>query len=211
MASAVLISVHSGTHSISLEFQQSNLNTLSILLFLIGILRLMRFTSSVLASSQRWLLQHLSSWRSLRSSSKVYSPQYVLWLTPLAILAMRGKKDRPAFWIWQGAELTYHLAIWEYLASYSGSHFGLPARAYATATLIRIAATIYFAARVSTRSAHPQNLEFLISQTGGLRLAFPLQGLAPVRSVVWGALTLLPQKSCGRFSPKEVGLTHASL
>ena len=99
--------------------------------------------------------------------NKVYSPQYVLWLTPLAILAMRDKKDRPAFWVWQGAELLYHLAIWEYLASYSGSHFGLPARAYATATFIRIAATIFFAIRVSTRSRAPQIPEFLISQTEG--------------------------------------------
>jgi hypothetical protein len=144
----------------------SNLNTLSILLFLIGIAAYAVYFFGLgepptLASTAFIVVAIFTT------SSKVYSPQYVLWLTPLAILAMRGKKDRPAFWIWQGAELTYHLAIWEYLASYSGSHFGLPARAYATATLIRIGATIYFAARVSTRSAHPQNLEFLISQTGG--------------------------------------------
>ena len=58
-------------------------------------------------------------------------------------------------------------AIWEYLASYSGSHFGLPAKAYAVATLVRIVATIYFLARVSTRSKAPQESEFLISQAGG--------------------------------------------
>jgi len=69
--------------------------------------------------------------------------------------------------LWQGAELLYHLAIWEYLASYSGSHFGLPAKAYAAATLIRIIATLIFLARVSTPAKAPQNLEFLISQTEG--------------------------------------------
>jgi len=144
----------------------SNLNTLSILLFLIGIAAYAVYFFGLgqlptLASTSFIVVAIFTI------SSKVYSPQYVLWLTPLAILAMRDKKDRPAFWIWQGAELIYHLAIWEYLASYSGSHFGLPAKAYAAATLIRIGATIFFAARVSTRSAHPQNLEFLISQTGG--------------------------------------------
>ncbi|MEY3430198.1 MAG: hypothetical protein RJB30_130, partial [Actinomycetota bacterium] len=36
--------------------------------------------------------------------SKVYSPQYILWLTPLALIAMREKAERSAFWIWQGGE-----------------------------------------------------------------------------------------------------------
>ena len=144
----------------------SNLNTLSILLFLIGIAAYAVYFFGLgqlptLASTSFIVVAIFTI------SSKVYSPQYVLWLTPLAILAMRDKRDRPAFWIWQGAELIYHLAIWEYLASYSGSHFGLPAKAYAAATLIRIAATIFFAVRVSTRSKAPQNLEFLISQSGG--------------------------------------------
>lgn len=143
-----------------------NLNLLSILLFLIGIAAYAVYFFSLhelptLATTSFIVVAIFTI------SSKVYSPQYVLWLTPLAILAMRDKKDRPAFWIWQGAELIYHLAIWEYLASYSGSHFGLTARAYATATFIRIAATIYFAVRVSTRTKDPQNLEFLISQAGG--------------------------------------------
>ena len=146
-----------------------NVNLLSILLFAIGICafslyffsRYELFERPTLASSAFAVVAIFTI------SSKVYSPQYVLWLTPLAILAMRDRRDRPAFWIWQGAELAYHLAIWEYLASYSGSHFGLPAKAYAVATLVRIVATIYFLARVSTRSKAPQESEFLISQTGG--------------------------------------------
>ena len=144
----------------------SNPNNLSILLFLIGIAAYAVYFFGLsnlptLATTSFIVVAIFTI------SSKVYSPQYVLWLTPLAILAMRDKKDRPAFWIWQGAELLYHLAIWEYLASYSGSHFGFPARAYASATLIRIAATIFFAVRVSTRSRAPQGLEFLISQSEG--------------------------------------------
>ena len=164
-----------------------NINNLSIILFLIGTAAYSVYYFGLaevpsLASTAFIIVAVFTI------SSKVYSPQYVLWLTPLAILAMTGmtgttgttgttsttgtsteqrNRDRPAFWVWQAAELIYHVAIWEYLASYSGSHFGLPAKAYAASILLRIAATIFFTVRVSTRSQAPQSLEFLISQTGG--------------------------------------------
>ena len=80
---------------------------------------------------------------------------------------MRELKDRKAFWIWQGAEVLYHFAVWEYLAKFSGTHFGLQPKAYAIASLIRIAATIYFVIAVSTRSKAPQMAEFLSSSVAG--------------------------------------------
>jgi uncharacterized membrane protein len=96
---------------------------------------------------------------------KVYSPQYVLWLAPLGVIALQHQKDRSAFWIWQGSELLYHLAIWEYLAKFTGTHFGLPATWYAVVGLVRIAASAYFALRIaiSTRAPAPQGDEFLLS------------------------------------------------
>ncbi len=45
-------------------------------------------------------------------TNKVWSPQYVIWLVPLAVLA------RPRLWpylLWQVAEIGYFLAIWAYL------------------------------------------------------------------------------------------------
>lgn len=75
---------------------------------------------------------------------KVYSPQYVLWLAPLGIIAMRNKRSLGAFWIWQGGEAIYHLAIWQHLAAVQGASFGLPETGYALATLIRIFSTMVF-------------------------------------------------------------------
>ena len=102
--------------------------------------------------------------------SKVYSPQYVLWLTPLAVIALVDKRDLHAFWIWQGAELIYHFAIWQHLATVTGATFGLPLYGYALITLLRIAATIYLIAILVRRglaggtqgpAAHRSLREFL--------------------------------------------------
>ena len=74
---------------------------------------------------------------------KVYSPQYVLWLVPLAVIALRERSQLFAFWLWQAGEVIYHVAIWQHLALVSGSHFGLPQFGYALASLARIATSIY--------------------------------------------------------------------
>jgi len=95
--------------------------------------------------------------------SKVYSPQYVLWLTPLAVMAIRSVKDLPAFWIWQGAEIIYHVAIWQHLATVTGARFGLPATWYAAISLIRIVASgylIYVLVRRGLGRTHESERDF---------------------------------------------------
>jgi len=69
---------------------------------------------------------------------KVYSPQFVLWLTPLAVIALTNSRQQITFWIWQASEITYHLAIWQYLALFTGAQFGLPASGYVIAIALRV-------------------------------------------------------------------------
>jgi hypothetical protein len=141
----------------------SHLNTISIFIFALGALAFSLFVLGIpeipnLASIAFFIVAIFVT------ASKVYSPQYVLWLTPLAILAMIDKKDRIDFWVWQAAELIYHFAIWQYLAGVAGADFAIPAGAYATAILLRIAALTWFSLRIMRRSTPkfgPQNLEFL--------------------------------------------------
>ena len=136
----------------------ANLNYLAILLLLIGL------TSFVI------FLFELKSTPSLASvafivlaivmvASKVYSPQYVLWLTPLAVIALTNKKDLHAFWIWQITETMYHVAIWQHLALFTGAKFGLQQGGYATITLIRIAATAYLAFVLIKRALAARNTQ----------------------------------------------------
>ena len=74
--------------------------------------------------------------------SKVYSPQYVLWLTALAVIAIKTKETLIMFWIWQIAELAYHVAIWQHLATITEAKFGLSQSFYGAISLLRWAAAI---------------------------------------------------------------------
>jgi uncharacterized membrane protein len=69
---------------------------------------------------------------------KVYSPQFVLWLTPLAVIALTNSRQQITFWFWQATEIIYHLAIWQYLALFTGAQFGLPDSGYVIAIALRV-------------------------------------------------------------------------
>ena len=97
--------------------------------------------------------------------SKVYSPQYVLWLTPLAVIALIDRRDLTIFWFWQGAEVIYHVAIWQHLAQVTGAQFGLPVVAYSVITLVRIGASLILLVRLAARhqSSRVFPSQFLLS------------------------------------------------
>ncbi len=104
--------------------------------------------------------------------NKVYSPQYVLWLVPLAVMAITRKKERSAFWIWQGGEMIYHVAVWQYLALQEGGKFGIGASVYALAIILRIATLGWFSF-VLVRSA------LTARSTGALSSQAPLLDFLP--------------------------------
>lgn len=79
-------------------------------------------------------------------TNKVYSPQYVIWLIPLAVLARPRWRD---FLIWQTAEVVYFVGIWLYLAGLEGDGAkGLSQEAYAVVIMIHILATVWLCAMV---------------------------------------------------------------
>jgi hypothetical protein len=147
--------------SIWLALQQlginfTNLNYLSILLLLIALTTIavllfeIKYTPT-LASVSFFVLA------SVMLASKVYSPQYVLWLTPLAVIALTNKKDLHAFWVWQATEMMYHLAIWQHLAQVTDAKFGLGPTPFAILTLVRIGGTIYLMAVLARRALMARN------------------------------------------------------
>ncbi|MDQ5975673.1 MAG: hypothetical protein QG661_2882 [Actinomycetota bacterium] len=88
-------------------------------------------------------------------TNKVYSPQYSLWLVPLAVMARPRWRD---FLIWQVGEVIYFAAIWWFLVGYGIEDTqGLTGQQYALATVIHFAATIYFAFMVLRDIYSPQH------------------------------------------------------
>ena len=163
-----------------LKLPGGNINNLTIIVFFIALTAIALFYSMVAQSRDDFANLATIAFLTVAAFvtvSKVYSPQYILWLTPLAVLAMTEKEERNAFWVWQGTEALYHLAIWQYLASYTGAKFGMTETVYAITILVRITGLAWFSRTLIQTALHSSStymrntqanpLDFLPDSTHG--------------------------------------------
>ncbi|NBU30908.1 MAG: DUF2029 domain-containing protein, partial [Actinobacteria bacterium] len=88
-------------------------------------------------------------------SNKVYSPQYVLWLVPLAAMARPRWRE---YMVWQISQVVYAMSVWLFLASTDGDGKGqgINALNYAWIIIITVAVTLWFAALVVRDIMYPE-------------------------------------------------------
>jgi uncharacterized membrane protein len=88
-------------------------------------------------------------------TNKVWSPQYVLWLLPLAVLA---RPKLPAFVLWQVGEIVYYYGVWWLLLNYTTQgNSGIAESTYFWAQLARFVPILLLAVLVVVEILRPKS------------------------------------------------------
>lgn len=109
---------------------------------------------------------------------KVYSPQFVMWLIPLFVLALPRLK---VFLIWQAAEVFHWAAVWMMSAKItSGGAFGaghhLVETAYGVGIVLHMAAVVWIMVLIVSQILHPHTDPVRAAARARTRDGDPLAG-----------------------------------
>jgi uncharacterized membrane protein len=115
--------------------------------------------------------------------NKVWSPQYVIWLVPLAVLA------RPRIWpyvLWQLAEVAYFFGIWGYFVNLYQAPSGLTANWYFVILAARLLSVGLLAGTVVVDILHPERDRVRASGLNDDPSGGVLDGAPDRLVIVWG-------------------------